>query len=229
MSNTFQLTTPNKRPSISIQDSQNSFALSPFLPCSSRLNLCASPLSTPSLLYYSPAPSELHKQRLEDILIQICEEQNNSTAFAESSMISFGNEASQCKCEKAKETPKEISAQQLTTPPKPNEGTCADSHEKVSEFKSENRSEIIRSGLKDITNIPHKQENAHIETAEEKIIRRRKRKTSEQLRLLEIEYERNPDWSKVKMSEVAYRTGLSEAQVYKWGWDQKKKKTEEEI
>ena len=28
------------------------------------------------------------------------------------------------------------------------------------------------------------------------------------------------------MQEVAEKTGLSEAQVYKWGWDQKRKKLE---
>lgn len=30
------------------------------------------------------------------------------------------------------------------------------------------------------------------------------------------------------MQEVADKTGLSEAQVYKWGWDQKRKKGEDD-
>ncbi len=30
------------------------------------------------------------------------------------------------------------------------------------------------------------------------------------------------------MQEVADKTGLSEAQVYKWGWDQKRKQMEEQ-
>jgi hypothetical protein len=38
------------------------------------------------------------------------------------------------------------------------------------------------------------------------------------------EFERNPNWSKETLLEVAKKTGLSEAQVYKWGWDQKRKK-----
>ena len=42
--------------------------------------------------------------------------------------------------------------------------------------------------------------------------------------MLQEEYEKNPTWSKVTMLEVAQKTGLSEAQVYKWGWDQKRKK-----
>jgi len=56
-----------------------------------------------------------------------------------------------------------------------------------------------------------------------KIIRRRKRKTYEQLQQLIREFQANPEWSKENMQEVSNKTGLSEAQVYKWGWDQKRK------
>ena len=56
-----------------------------------------------------------------------------------------------------------------------------------------------------------------------KIIRRRKRKTYEQLQMLIKEFQANPDWTKDHMQEVSRKTGLSEAQVYKWGWDQKRK------
>lgn len=38
------------------------------------------------------------------------------------------------------------------------------------------------------------------------------------------EFERNPAWSKDTLLDVSRKTGLSEAQVYKWGWDQKRKK-----
>jgi len=37
------------------------------------------------------------------------------------------------------------------------------------------------------------------------------------------EFERNPNWTKETLLEVSRKTGLSEAQVYKWGWDQKRK------
>ena len=37
------------------------------------------------------------------------------------------------------------------------------------------------------------------------------------------EFQSNPEWSKDNMQEVSRKTGLSEAQVYKWGWDQKRK------
>ncbi len=39
-------------------------------------------------------------------------------------------------------------------------------------------------------------------------------------------YEQTPEWTKEIMQEVAQRTGLTEAQVYKWGWDQKWKNDE---
>lgn len=32
-----------------------------------------------------------------------------------------------------------------------------------------------------------------------------------------------PNWSKEKIVEMSDRTGLSQSQVYKWWWDQKKK------
>jgi transposase-like protein len=37
------------------------------------------------------------------------------------------------------------------------------------------------------------------------------------------EFQSKPEWSKDNMQEVSRKTGLSEAQVYKWGWDQKRK------
>ena len=62
----------------------------------------------------------------------------------------------------------------------------------------------------------------------ERIIRRRKRKSYDQLNFLLEVYNKHPDWTKEVMQEVANKTGLSEAQVYKWGWDQKRKQMEEE-
>lgn len=65
--------------------------------------------------------------------------------------------------------------------------------------------------------------------AYERIIRKRKRKSGEQLKTLMREFDRNPNWSKETLLEVSRKTGLSEAQVYKWGWDQKRKKYGPEI
>ncbi len=58
----------------------------------------------------------------------------------------------------------------------------------------------------------------------ERVIRKRKRKSGDQLKTLMREFDNNPNWSKETLLEVSRKTGLSEAQVYKWGWDQKKKK-----
>ena len=56
------------------------------------------------------------------------------------------------------------------------------------------------------------------------MIRKRKRKSGDQLKTLVREFDRNPNWTKETLLEVSRKTGLSEAQVYKWGWDQKRKK-----
>lgn len=57
--------------------------------------------------------------------------------------------------------------------------------------------------------------------------RKRKRKSNAQLKLLKHEFYRREGgtWSKEKIVEMAAMTGLSESQVYKWCWDQKKKMT----
>lgn len=41
------------------------------------------------------------------------------------------------------------------------------------------------------------------------------------------EYQKDPNWTKETCLRVSQATGLTESQVYKWGWDQKNKKIEE--
>ena len=53
----------------------------------------------------------------------------------------------------------------------------------------------------------------------ERLIRKRKRKTTDQLDQLVAEFEKNPHWSKETLLMIAKKTTLTEAQVYKWGWD----------
>ncbi len=60
-------------------------------------------------------------------------------------------------------------------------------------------------------------------SSRKRTIKRRKRKSMNQLRTLQEEFEKRSDWGKELVSYLANTTGLSEAQVYKWGWDQKKK------
>jgi hypothetical protein len=58
----------------------------------------------------------------------------------------------------------------------------------------------------------------------ERIIRKRKRKNNVQLQVLVSTFDTNENWTKEVLLDVSKKTGLSEAQVYKWGWDQKRKK-----
>lgn len=60
-------------------------------------------------------------------------------------------------------------------------------------------------------------------SSRKRTVKRRKRKSSDQLRTLQVEFDKTADWGKDLVSYLAHLTGLSEAQVYKWGWDQKKK------
>ena len=48
---------------------------------------------------------------------------------------------------------------------------------------------------------------------------RRSRKDEDQIEILKLHFEKNPNWSKRKIESLARVTGLTEAQVYKWNWD----------
>jgi len=55
--------------------------------------------------------------------------------------------------------------------------------------------------------IRYDSENANME----RIIRKRKRKSTDQLKILMREFDRNPNWSKETLLDVSRKTGLSEA------------------
>lgn len=57
-------------------------------------------------------------------------------------------------------------------------------------------------------------------------INKRKRKTKNQIELLEAEYQRNPDWDKQFMQVLAHKLNMSPAAIYKWHWDQNHKSSE---
>lgn len=61
------------------------------------------------------------------------------------------------------------------------------------------------------------------ESSEKNSIRKRRRKTSNQLKILKVEFEKDSNWTKDHITRIANTTGLSESQVYKWCWDQKKR------
>jgi hypothetical protein len=57
--------------------------------------------------------------------------------------------------------------------------------------------------------------------------RKRKRKNTMQLKILKAEYAKNKEWSKELITKISEMTGLTESQIYKWNWDQKKKEEDE--
>lgn len=58
-------------------------------------------------------------------------------------------------------------------------------------------------------------------------IKRRMRKNKDQIKMLENEYAKQPNWTREYIKKIAQKLGLRECQVYKWHWDQKKKEDEE--
>ena len=60
------------------------------------------------------------------------------------------------------------------------------------------------------------------------IIRKRNRKSKEQIKFLENEYLKEQNWSKAHMRALSKKIGLSMGQIYKWNWDQRKKTMTEE-
>lgn len=52
---------------------------------------------------------------------------------------------------------------------------------------------------------------------------RRNRKNNDQIKVLLKEFEESSVWDKDFIKELSNKTGLSEAQIYKWRWDYKKK------
>lgn len=54
--------------------------------------------------------------------------------------------------------------------------------------------------------------------------KKRNRKCPKIMEFLKQEFIKHPTWTKDTCKRVASECGLSESQVYKWGWDQKNKR-----
>ena len=52
---------------------------------------------------------------------------------------------------------------------------------------------------------------------------KRKRKNSDQINILIDIFNKHPRWDKSTVDRASRLSGLSRSQVYKWGWDRKKK------
>ena len=58
---------------------------------------------------------------------------------------------------------------------------------------------------------------------------KRKRKNSGQIKILIDIFNKNPRWDKETVDKAVAKSGLSKSQVYKWGWDRKKKASTDDI
>jgi hypothetical protein len=46
-------------------------------------------------------------------------------------------------------------------------------------------------------------------------------KSHDQVKILEVEFAKNPYWNKEKMKLLSSKLHLKESQVYKWNWDKR--------
>jgi len=226
------LTTPHKKRGYSTISNLNTdtdfgFTLSPFLPQGSQFYASLSPFQPAQISYVSPMRTQ-SRPRIGELLINFCDQLG--------SHIYCKNAALSCPVKAVVEP----ELKKDTTPPKCSEveSTCEGSDLKVPKLDLQEGQQEINPFVGELTRKRRHhfgQDRLRLTRTgdkigskiEDRIIRRRKRKSIEQLKMLVNEYKKNPNWNKNTMSEVAKRTGLSEAQVYKWSWDQKKKKFEE--
>ena len=216
-------TTPHKVYRGSLANSYtpiDKFFLSPFVPSGSQFNLFGSPFQPLQVAYCSPAKNVHTGPRLEEMLIGMCDQ---CTAH----IFRKNDELKQLILNPPLKPAKKADE---VTPPKDllAESTCEGSDLKPTRLNL--TQDILEDSAQkpDTFRGPRIIRNEHkLESKEDRIIRRRKRKSIDQLKMLYNEYKKNPNWNKTTMSDMAIRTGLSEAQVYKWSWDQKKKKIEE--
>src|SRR5688500_13315314 len=90
------------------------------------------------------------------------------------------------------------------------------------------------SGCEAKSKINHNQNTSRAQTKKKKsrghgLVGKRKRqqnrirKDEVQINVIIQEIKKDPEWTKEKVSDLSAKTGLSESQVYKWNWDQRKK------
>ena len=200
-----QMTTPNKSALRTSYTPIDRFVLSPFFSQDNQFYLCMSPIQPISVSYVSPGRNFTIRSRLNEMPIPICE--NCSSRILSKKVELLKSAASNEKKENVE-------------PNKPN----------AQELNEEKNSKIVIADTqindKSVKKDTKKNTEETTESKDKRIIRRRKRKNMDQLKVLYNEYKKNPNWNKGTMAEMAQKTGLSEAQVYKWSWDQKRKKLE---
>lgn len=124
---------------------------------------------------------------------------------------------------------RDLFSQLLATDPKPHPPSAhlmeEETYEDFDEFyRDQEESELEEDNGDNSDN----EENEDNEDNSDSEIKKRKRKSSAQIKVLKQELEREGNWSKEKIAEMSELTGLSQSQVYKWWWDQKKKSIKHE-
>lgn len=100
-------------------------------------------------------------------------------------------------------------------------GSAADNDKKLAQFFDISNFRLEYDDLNDCVSSLLKK--AKDSDAASRDIKRRQRKNKEQLKILENEFKKNPDWSREYIRRISEKLGLRECQVYKWHWDQRKK------
>lgn len=77
-----------------------------------------------------------------------------------------------------------------------------------------------KPGIKDATSVTS---NLESEESFSSSGRKRRRKNSDQIKVLLKHFEKNPKWDRQTIENAANESGLSISQAYKWGWDRKNK------
>eukprot|EP00826_Nyctotherus_ovalis_P058948 TRINITY_DN8155_c0_g1_i1.p1 TRINITY_DN8155_c0_g1~~TRINITY_DN8155_c0_g1_i1.p1 ORF type:complete len:201 (+),score=52.05 TRINITY_DN8155_c0_g1_i1:260-862(+) len=196
--------TPNKSAARTSFTPIDRFVLSPFFSQDNQFYLCMSPIQPIAVSYVSPGRNFTIRSRLNEMPIPICEN-------CSSRILS-----------------KKVELLKATASTKNKEVDVTKDNPELA--REENNSNSVttdaQSGEKPAKKEIKKNIEETVESKEKRVIRRRKRKNMDQLKLLYNEYKKNPNWNKTTMAEMAQKTGLTEAQVYKWSWDQKRKKLE---
>ena len=201
-----ELITPNKpsrHSAFSCCTPLDRFALSPLLPQSNQFYFNMSPMQPLQIAYISPEHNMQGNSRFDELLGGICDQCTAHIYRKNMELVSVINES-------VNKSNDQNETKEINTVKK--DSSCKD-------LKEKNKDASTLKQSKQNDKVKHKDENEN----ENRIIKRRKRKNSEQIKMLSIEYKKNPNWNKTTMSEMAQKTGLTEAQVYKWSWDQKKK------
>eukprot|EP00826_Nyctotherus_ovalis_P062109 TRINITY_DN892_c0_g4_i3.p1 TRINITY_DN892_c0_g4~~TRINITY_DN892_c0_g4_i3.p1 ORF type:complete len:195 (-),score=39.85 TRINITY_DN892_c0_g4_i3:160-744(-) len=189
-----ELTTPNKTSRNICCTPIDRCILSPFLPQDNQFYTCMSPMPPVQVSYISPARSLAPRSSPSTICDCL-----SVTILQKKAELLLSSEVKEEVCEK---------------------------REVVVEKNKEGNKKVGAESAQLLRHVRYtrkaKDENKN-EGKEDRIVRKRKRKNMDQLKLLYNEYKANSNWTKAIMAEMALKTGLTEAQVYKWSWDQKKK------